>query len=145
MLSFYTVWKIIHFSNPFYSFAQELLSGSLIYNCKIYCFPLSKNCSVFASLQVSSTFPFLYHSSEVAIAGSGFPQISSTLQCCSSQPGHLMFSIFSSNLDISSLLNWLVLPSPAWGSLSLIQKTGRTGTEWSCFLFVVCYHHLFQA
>lgn len=31
MLSSYTVWKPIHFNNPFYNFAEGLMSGSLIY------------------------------------------------------------------------------------------------------------------
>lgn len=56
--------KSMHFTNPFYNFSQGLMSGSLIYNRRTYCFPLLKICTCIC------LSPLLHHSSEVTIAGS---------------------------------------------------------------------------
>lgn len=68
---------------------------------------------------------------------------SSALPGCPSQPGHSMFS--SPPIDTHSLLSLFVLPSPAWGALSVTQERGSVTTESFCSVVVVCCHHLSRA
>lgn len=90
MLSFYTVWKLIHFNNPFSNFSQEFMSSSLIYNAEFTVFLHRKIVPylLLSNLWYSPLF-WSFLRGNNGWCRSFIHQVSPSLQWSSSQPGRI--------------------------------------------------------